>query len=347
MGMTKRQLLWKVELPLALPEIIAGVRIATVSTVAIATLAIFAGAGGLGRDPLQRGHPARACSRRTSSSAASSRSRWRSSSTACSCSSSATPRRGGRSGRYERGPLLTLPAFLGSFGGAIDFIFNEQPSVQARRPVGGLGPDLGPARDPGRRSASSRCCSRSRSRCRSGSGSAIAASASSRAVAVGNAGRAIPELALIALMVAFIGTGVLNVTIAVTILGIPPILTNAFVGIRQVDRGAVDAARGMGMTELEIIRRVELPLAIPTIMGGVRTASVNIIATSTIGSLAGVKTLGDLILGPNVYGTEGVIAGAIVVALLALTFELILAGVQRPLTPRGLDASAAAARASA
>ncbi|MCB0875191.1 MAG: ABC transporter permease [Solirubrobacterales bacterium] len=167
------------------------------------------------------------------------------------------------------------------------------------------------------------------------------------AVAIGNAGRAIPELALIALMVAFIGTGVLNVTIAVTILGIPPILTNAFVGMRQVDRGAVDAARGMGMTELEVIRRVELPLAVPTIMGGVRTASVNIIATSTIGSIAGVKTLGDLILGQATYGTEGVIAGAIVVALLALAFELILAAVQKTLTPRGLVLQRAAARVSA
>ena len=91
------------------------------------------------------------------------------------------------------------------------------------------------------------------------------------AVAIGNAGRAVPELALIALMVAFIGVGVLNVTIALMILGIPPILTNAFVGIRQVDRTAVEAARGMGMTEFEVIRKVELPLAVPTIMGGVRT----------------------------------------------------------------------------
>jgi osmoprotectant transport system permease protein len=82
-------------------------------------------------------------------------------------------------------------------------------------------------------------------------------------------------------------------------------------------------------------------------MGGVRTASVNIIATSTIGSLAGVKTLGDLILSPNVYGDEGVIAGAIVVAVLALTFELILAAVQKTLTPRGLTLQRAAARASA
>ena len=167
------------------------------------------------------------------------------------------------------------------------------------------------------------------------------------AVAVGNAGRAVPELALIALMVAFVGTGAVNVTIAVVILGIPPILTNSYIGIRQVDRGAVEAARGVGMTELEIIRRVELPLAVPTIMGGVRTGAVNIVATSTIGSLAGVETFGKLILGEAVYGTEGVVAGAIMVALLALAFEFGLAGIQRLLTPRGLEHERRAASATA
>lgn len=167
------------------------------------------------------------------------------------------------------------------------------------------------------------------------------------AVAVGNAGRAIPELALIALMVAFIGTGTVNVTIALLILGIPPILTNAFVGMRQVDRGAVEAARGVGMTELEIITRVELPLAVPTIMGGVRTGAINIIATAAIAPLAGVLTLGDFIISVNTFGDEGVLAGAILVALLALAAELLLAGLQRVLTPRGLELQRAAARASA
>ena len=104
----------------------------------------------------------------------------------------------------------------------------------------------------------------------------------------------------------------------------------------------------MGMTELEVIRRVELPLAIPTIMGGVRTAAINIVATATIAPLAGVLTLGDFIINVNVYGDEGVLAGAILVALLALTFELVLAGVQRLLTPRGAQRfERDAARASA
>ena len=130
-------------------------------------------------------------------------------------------------------------------------------------------------------------------------------------------------------MVAFIGVGDLNVTIALMILGIPPILTNAFVGIRQVDRGAVEAARGMGMTELEIIRKVELPLAVPTIMGGVRTGGGQHRRDRDDRPLAGVETLGDFIINYNVYGDEGVIAGAILVALLALAFELVLAGLQR------------------
>lgn len=164
------------------------------------------------------------------------------------------------------------------------------------------------------------------------------------AVAIGNAGRAIPELALIAFMAAFIGVGALNVSLALAVLGIPPILTNTFVGIRQVDRGAVEAARGMGMSELEIVRRVELPLAVPTIMSGVRTAAINIVATATIAPLAGVLTLGDFIINRNVYGDEGVLAGAILVALLALAVELLLAGVQRLLTPRGLRLERDAAR---
>jgi osmoprotectant transport system permease protein len=161
------------------------------------------------------------------------------------------------------------------------------------------------------------------------------------AIGVGNAGRAIPELALIAFMAAAIGVGLLNVTIALAVLGIPPILTNAFVGIRQVDPGSVDAARGMGMTELEVLRRVEMPLAVPTLMTGVRTATINIVATATIAPLAGVLTLGDFIINENVYGEDGVLAGAILVALLALALELALAGLQRLLTSRGLKLSPA------
>ena len=156
------------------------------------------------------------------------------------------------------------------------------------------------------------------------------------AIGLGNAGRAIPELALIAFMAAAIGVGLLNVSIALAVLGIPPILTNAFVGIRQVDRAPVEAARGIGMTEAEILLKVEMPLAVPTLMAGIRGATIAIVATATIAPLAGVLTLGDFIINRNVYGDNGVLAGAFLVALLALALELSLAGLQRLLTPRGL-----------
>jgi osmoprotectant transport system permease protein len=165
------------------------------------------------------------------------------------------------------------------------------------------------------------------------------------AISVGNAGRAVPELALIAFVAAFIGVGLLNVTFALAVLGIPPILTNSYVGVSQVDRNAVEAARGMGMRGLQVIGRVELPLAVPTIMAGVRTAAINIIATAALASLAGLSTLGDLILGRNVYGDQGVVAGAILIALLALTLEFGLAGLQWLLTPRGLKVARAGAAA--
>ena len=150
------------------------------------------------------------------------------------------------------------------------------------------------------------------------------------AVAIGNAGRAIPELALIAFMAAFIGVGVLNVTVALVVIGIPPILTNTFVAVRQVDPGAIEAARGVGMSELGVIRRIELPLAVPTLMSGVRTGAIAIVATATIAPLAGVVTLGDFIINRGVYGEEGV-----------------LAGMQRLMTPRGLLLERQAARATA
>jgi osmoprotectant transport system permease protein len=155
-------------------------------------------------------------------------------------------------------------------------------------------------------------------------------------VGLTNAGRAIPELALIALVAALIGVGLLTVTPALAILGIPPILTNAFVGVRQVDRSAVDAARGMGMSDLEIVRKVELPMAIPTIMGGIRSATIAIVATATIAPLAGVETLGDYIINASIYGEDGRLAGAILVAALALALEGLLALLQRRLTSDGL-----------
>ena len=156
------------------------------------------------------------------------------------------------------------------------------------------------------------------------------------AIGLGNAGRAIPELGLIALMAAVIGVGLGNLTIALAVLGIPPILTNTFVGIREVDRATVQAARGMGMTEFEIVRKIEAPIAVTSIFTGIRTSTIGIVATATIAPLAGVATLGEFILGENVYGTNGVLAGAILVAILALVLEFSLAALQRRMTSKGL-----------
>ena len=156
------------------------------------------------------------------------------------------------------------------------------------------------------------------------------------AIGLGNAGRAIPELGLIALMAAVIGVGLGNLTLALAVLGIPPILTNTFVGIREVDRSTVQAARGMGMTEFEIVRKVEAPMAVTSIFTGIRTSTIGIVATATIAPLAGVATLGEFILGENVYGSNGVLAGAIMVAILALLLEFSLAALQRRMTSKGL-----------
>jgi osmoprotectant transport system permease protein len=162
------------------------------------------------------------------------------------------------------------------------------------------------------------------------------------AVGFGNAGRAVPEIAVVFLLAALIGIGLGNVALALGILGLPPILTNTFVAMRQVDRTAVEAAEGMGMRPWEVILRVELPLAAPTIMAGIRTAAINIFATATVASFVGLSTLGDLVTGRNVYGDDGVVAGAIVIAVLAGLIELALAGVQWLVTPRGLKLQRAA-----
>jgi len=156
---------------------------------------------------------------------------------------------------------------------------------------------------------------------------------------IANVGRAVPSLALIGFAVAYIGLGFPNALLALTLLAIPPIFVNAYVGIAQVEPDIVDAARGQGMTEPEIVRKVELPLAVPLVFGGVRTSVVNVIATATIAPLIGVVTLGDAIVSPQVYGDAGQLGAAICVAALAITAEVTLALIQMLVTPKGLKVS--------
>lgn len=156
------------------------------------------------------------------------------------------------------------------------------------------------------------------------------------AISVSNIGRAVPSLALLAFFVAFVGVGTTNVVLVLTLLAIPPILTNTFVGVRQVDRDLIGAGRGMGLTESQIIRQIELPLALSTIFAGLRTSAVAVVATATIAPLANVQSLGTPIIEPQTYGFAGQIGASIVVALVTLAIDGGLGIAQRVSTPKGL-----------
>ncbi|MEO6857742.1 MAG: ABC transporter permease [Solirubrobacteraceae bacterium] len=157
------------------------------------------------------------------------------------------------------------------------------------------------------------------------------------AINLGNIWRALPSLAVLAIGVAFLGVGLRNVELALIVLAVPPMITNAYVSIDGVDREIVDAARGIGMTGWQILRRVELPMGIPLIFAGIRTAALFVVSTTTIASLAGYSgTLGDIINNEASYHLSGVIGAAICIAGLALIIEVVLAGVQRAVTPQGL-----------
>ncbi|MGK5531655.1 ABC transporter permease [Streptomyces sp. URMC 129] len=156
------------------------------------------------------------------------------------------------------------------------------------------------------------------------------------AINISNAGRAVPTFAVLVLLtLSPLGRhGDLPTILALVLFAVPPLLTNAYVGVSEADRGVVEAARGMGMSRPQLLARVELPLAFPLIMTGIRTAAVQIVATATLAALAGGGGLGRIITaGFARYRTEQVVAGAIVVALLALAVEGVLVLAQRLLDP--------------
>jgi osmoprotectant transport system permease protein len=159
------------------------------------------------------------------------------------------------------------------------------------------------------------------------------------AINVSNVLRALPSLALIAISLAFFGLSRLNITIALVALALPPILTNAYTAVDNIDPDAVESARGMGMNEWQVLSVVELPLAWPLIFAGIRAASVYVIATAPLAAIAGGGGLGDVILNQATYGLEGVIAATIVTVVLAFAVDGLLGLVQRALTPTGLVVS--------
>jgi osmoprotectant transport system permease protein len=153
------------------------------------------------------------------------------------------------------------------------------------------------------------------------------------AINVSNIGRALPSLAVISLGIGILGIGFLNTVVALVILAGPVMLTNAYVAVDGVDQDAVQAARAMGMTPLQVLLRVELPLALPLIFAGLRTATVYVVATATLATFAGGGGLGDIVVNEPTYGTGGVIAGSLTITALAFAVEGLLALVQFGVTP--------------
>jgi osmoprotectant transport system permease protein len=155
-----------------------------------------------------------------------------------------------------------------------------------------------------------------------------------------NTGRAVPDFGIILIALLLLGLGALPVVIALTALAIPPMLINAYVGVRQVEPGIRDAAFGMGMTGRQVLRRVELPVAVPLIMTGIRTAAVQVVATATLAGAIGGGGFGRLIFDALrvgfAQGRARMVVASVAVAILAILTEVGLGRVERALTPRGL-----------
>lgn len=157
------------------------------------------------------------------------------------------------------------------------------------------------------------------------------------AINISNVGRAVPSFGILVIAFQVFGLGDLPIILALTALAIPPMVTNSYVALREVDPDVRDAARGMGYRELAQLYRVELPLAVPLIMAGVRTSAVQVVATATLAALIAGGGFGRYIVdGFAQLNYPMTIAGAVLVALLALATELSLSGVERLLVPRGI-----------
>lgn len=154
------------------------------------------------------------------------------------------------------------------------------------------------------------------------------------ALGVSSIGRALPSIAIIGVLIAWLGVGFWNVTVALVVLGVPPVLTNTYFAVEGVDRDVVEAARGMGLSERQILTSVELPLGLPLLLAGVRIAAVFVIATATIAGIAGGGGLGEILSNLSVYNESGVLAAALCVAAMALATAFLLSLVQRAASRR-------------
>ncbi len=156
-------------------------------------------------------------------------------------------------------------------------------------------------------------------------------------IAIGNLGRAVPSYAMLVVFVPLLGLGFPNALAALVLLSIPPILTNTYAGMREVDRDMVEAGRGMGMREWQLLRNVELPLALSVIIAGVRVAAVQVVATATLAALVGGGTLGRFIVdGFALQDTPRLVGGALLVAMLAVAVERTMTVLERRAVSEGL-----------
>lgn len=167
------------------------------------------------------------------------------------------------------------------------------------------------------------------------------------AINTANVWRALPSLAVIAIALPITaaidpqaGFKIYPTVIAMVVLAVPPILVNAYTGLREVDRDTVEAARGQGMSERQVLTRVETPLAVPVIVTGIRSGAVQIIATATLGAIFGFGGLGRFLVDGfaqfSLGGAAEMLGGVVLVAGLVIVTDLLFAGLQRRLTPRGI-----------
>lgn len=163
-------------------------------------------------------------------------------------------------------------------------------------------------------------------------------------VGLSNSMRALPTLGLITFLFLLISGSQVSTLIGLIVLAVPPILAGTYAGVQDVDPGVVDAARGMGMTGWQRLVGVEVPNALPLLLGGVRNAVLQVVATAAVAAYVGLGGLGRLLLdGLRILDYSEVLAGALFVALLAIVLDVVLSGVQRLLVPRGVRVAALAA----
>jgi osmoprotectant transport system permease protein len=167
-------------------------------------------------------------------------------------------------------------------------------------------------------------------------------------VGIANGLRALPSLGLLTIVVLALGLGLAPPIAALTVLAVPPLLAGTYAGIRAVDPAVVDAARGMGMRGWEILLKVELPNAMPLIFGGIRSATLQVVATATIAADVALGGLGRFVLdGLAQLDYAQMLAGALLVAVLAIVIDLVLVGVQRLVVSPGLAESGVSRRRAA